>query len=57
MARPRATKRTPKRKSPRCATCGAAIHVPEGWSDLPAIRRHYWRKHREVMQPGWKADR
>ena len=57
MARASAPKRKPKRKSPRCKTCGSVIRVPDGWSNLPAIRRHYWRKHREVMQPGWTPDR
>ena len=40
-----------KRKSPRCRTCGAVIRVPEGWSHGPAVRRHYWSKHRNVMLP------
>lgn len=35
---------------PRCHTCGRAIHVPAGWSGGPAVRRHYWRHHRDVMQ-------
>lgn len=38
-----------KPKSPRCKTCGRAIRVPEGWSFGAAVRRHYWRKHRDVM--------
>ncbi|HWC14776.1 MAG TPA: hypothetical protein VG929_09285 [Actinomycetota bacterium] len=42
---------TKKPRPPRCHTCGAAIRVPEGWSAGPAVRRHYWRKHPEVMQP------
>ena len=41
-----------KPKSPRCKTCGAAIRIPEGWSAGPAVRRHYWTKHRDVMLPG-----
>jgi hypothetical protein len=40
-----------KRKAPRCRTCGAAIRVPAGWSAGPAVRRHYWSKHRDVMMP------
>jgi hypothetical protein len=39
----------PKPKSPRCRTCGKTIRIPEGWSVGPAVRRHYWAKHREVM--------
>ena len=36
-------------KSPRCSECGKAIRVPQGWSTGPAVRRHYWSKHREIM--------
>ncbi len=39
-----------KPTSPRCKTCGQTIRVPQGWTQGPAIRRHYWAKHREVMQ-------
>ncbi len=46
-----ATKKSGKRKLPRCKECGAAIRIPEGWTQGPAVRRHYWRKHRDVMQP------
>ena len=38
-------------KRPRCHTCGKPIYIPAGWSPLPAIRRHYWAKHPEVMKP------
>lgn len=50
-----ATTRKPreaKPKHPRCKTCGAVIRVPAGWSAGPAVRRHYWAKHRDVMLPG-----
>ena len=40
-----------KKKSPRCRTCGATIRVPAGWSAGPAVRRHYWAKHRDRMLP------
>ncbi len=40
-----------KQKRPRCHTCGKTIHVPKGWSAGPAVRRHYWAKHRDLMQP------
>ena len=40
------------RKRPRCRRCRRAIFVPAGWSDGPAVRRHYWRKHPEVMRRG-----
>ena len=42
-----------KTKSPRCRTCGKVIRVPNGWTTGPAVRRHYWREHPEVM----KGDR
>jgi hypothetical protein len=38
-----------KRRSPRCNQCGKVIRIPAGWSVGPAVRRHYWREHREVM--------
>jgi len=41
-----------KNASPRCHTCGKKIRIPEGWTALPAVRRHYWAKHRDVMRPG-----
>jgi hypothetical protein len=43
-----------KPKRPLCGACGKRIHVPEGWSNLPAVRRHYWKHHRERMQPDLK---
>jgi len=48
-----ATKRSGKAagKSARCHTCGKVIRVPKGWSVGSASRRHYWREHRDVMQP------
>lgn len=35
---------------PRCHTCHKPIHVPAGWSPGPAVRKHYWKHHRAVMQ-------
>ena len=51
MASKKTSAAKPKRKVPRCKTCGAAIRVPEGWGIGSAARRHYWAKHREVMLP------
>lgn len=42
-------KRAKKAKSPRCKQCGKTIRIPAGWSVGPAVRRHYWRDHRDVM--------
>ncbi len=50
-SRKKPSKASEKPKAPRCHTCGRRIHVPEGWSRLPAVRRHYWAKHPEVMRP------
>jgi hypothetical protein len=50
------SKKTSKRSSdecpkpPRCHRCRRAIRVPAGWSNGAATRRHYWRKHPEVMR-------
>lgn len=52
-----APKKSDKRRSPRCKTCGRTIRVPEGWTAGPAVRRHYWAKHRSVMQPELGKDR
>lgn len=41
--------RAPK-KTALCHTCGARIRIPDGWSVGPAVRRHYWAKHRARMQ-------
>ena len=49
--RKKTTKKKPKKKaSPRCHRCDRAIRVPAGWSPGAAVRRHYWSKHRDVMQ-------
>ena len=42
---------TARTRSPRCSRCNKAIRVPAGWSHGAAVRRHYWAKHRDVMQP------
>jgi hypothetical protein len=39
----------------RCRTCGKAIRVPQGWGVGPAVRRHYWAKHPEVMQKSGRS--
>ena len=46
-----------KPKRPRCHKCDKPIYVPPGWTAGPAVRRHYWRHHRDVMQvvPSEKA--
>jgi hypothetical protein len=38
-------------KSVRCKTCEKRIRIPDGWTVGPAVRKHYWKHHREVMQP------
>lgn len=45
------------KKTALCHTCGRRIRIPEGWTVGPAVRRHYWAKHRTVMQPGSKSGR
>lgn len=52
MAAPKPRNSTTPRPSPRCHTCGRAIEVPDGWSHGPAVRRHYWAEHRDVMTRG-----
>ncbi|HEV2755788.1 MAG TPA: hypothetical protein VG318_08435 [Actinomycetota bacterium] len=50
MAAPKSRKpKAGARPGPRCRTCGKTIDVPEGWSHGPAVRRHYWAEHRDVM--------
>lgn len=49
--------KTAPKKSALCHTCGARIRIPDGWTIGPAVRRHYWAKHRTVMQPGSKRSR
>lgn len=44
-------------KSVKCRTCGSRIRIPDGWTPGPAVRKHYWAKHRDVMLPGPKAAR
>ncbi len=45
-----------KTRTALCNTCGRRFRVPDGWSVGAATRRHYWAKHREVMQPDGKAS-
>ena len=33
----------------RCGLCERRIRIPTGWTRGPAVRRHYWAKHPEVM--------
>ena len=45
----RAKESAPK-KTALCHTCGSRIRIPDGWTVGPAVRRHYWAKHRSTMQ-------
>ncbi|MFN2388002.1 MAG: hypothetical protein ABR575_00125 [Actinomycetota bacterium] len=38
-----------------CGRCNRKIRIPEGWSPGAATRKHYWAKHRDVMQPEAEA--
>lgn len=44
-------------KSVKCRTCGSRIRIPDGWTAGPAVRKHYWAKHRDVMLPDRKGSR
>ena len=46
-----ATKAKGRARSWFCKECGRKVRLPADWSVLPAVRKHYWAKHREVMQP------
>jgi hypothetical protein len=50
-------KASSRAKRPHCKTCGKSIYVPPGWSRGPAVRRHYWAKHRDVMQPAHRSSK
>lgn len=43
-------KRARKGVLDRCHTCGKPIRIPKGWTRLPAVRRHYWKYHPEIMR-------
>lgn len=47
---------TRRGKMAKCHTCGKKIRIPEGWSLGPAVRKHYWTKHPDVMDKQ-RADR
>ncbi|HEX2058633.1 MAG TPA: hypothetical protein VHI71_09705 [Actinomycetota bacterium] len=49
MPAPKPAKLAADRRAPRCRACGETIEVPPGWSHGPAVRRHYWARHRDVM--------
>jgi hypothetical protein len=40
----------------KCKTCGKQIMIPKGWSIGPAVRRHYWAKHPEIVQGNKRLD-
>ncbi len=44
----------PKAQRFLCKRCNRRIRIPEGWSFGPAVRKHYWAKHPEIMQPRQK---
>ena len=52
-----ATKATGRARSWDCKACEKKIRVPKGWQHLPAVRKHYWAKHREIMQPSRRKKR
>ena len=52
-----ASKASVAKKSVKCRTCGARIRIPDGWTPGPAVRKHYWAKHRDVMLPERGAAR
>jgi hypothetical protein len=41
----------------KCKTCGKQIMIPKGWSIGPAVRRHYWAKHPEIVQGNKRLDK
>jgi hypothetical protein len=41
-----------EKRSFRCTRCNRAVRIPAGWDLGSGVRRHYWRAHRDVMQPG-----
>jgi hypothetical protein len=34
-----------------CTLCERSIRMPKDWTRGPAVRRHYWATHPEIMQP------
>lgn len=50
MGQTAAIRKPARRKLPRCSICERSIRVPKGWSGGAAVRRHYWRQHRDIMQ-------
>ena len=46
-----------EKRSFKCKMCDRSIRMPAGWSRGPAVRRHYWAKHPEIMRPDKKAGR
>lgn len=45
-----AGRKSAPKKTALCHTCGSRIRIPDGWTVGPAVRRHYWAKHRSTMQ-------
>lgn len=51
MPKKKAAAERGQKASFRCRLCEKAVRIPQGWTRGPAVRRHYWKKHPEVMQP------
>ena len=58
MSKKQAPKKGSAKSSFFCKLCDKKIRMPQGWTRGPAVRRHYWKQHPEIMQPdGKKAGR
>ncbi|MDQ3878033.1 MAG: RNHCP domain-containing protein [Actinomycetota bacterium] len=52
---PRAKADAPAPTSFVCKKCGRKVRMPSGWTIGPAVRRHYWAKHPDVMRGDKKS--
>lgn len=43
------SKSTTMKRSFYCQKCQRRVRIPQGWTQLPSVRKHYWAKHPEVM--------
>ena len=54
-AKKKAVPRVPK--SFHCRLCERKIRIPQGWTRGPAVRKHYWARHPEVMRADTQETR
>ena len=57
MSKKHSSSQRAEKRSFYCNLCARSVRIPTGWTRGPAVRKHYWAKHPEVMQPDRSSAR